>query len=560
MGNLVMPKNSAEFSEMKAVLKVYYESNDWIENSVFIDKMKDLLGLPHQEPQAYTKKTQIPSYFGFTIWEDLSSNQSRRKITESGKRFYEALLSEDIDSIQKELMHSLEHQTFGRNVCGCGSDSDIEPPQVFIKCVLALGFLTRQEYGYILWQLDEEKETLFDLVTRIAVNRIKDNLNYTAIPPKFGDAKPITALLNWNFLDRDGKIGSQDKIVINKNVLIKYIDRLQELRISNAEIQKFTVLNDSGETNVGINLTSINKIFYGAPGTGKSHKVNEFTKGKENRTERVTFHPEYDYNSFVGGYKPTMSGDDIRYEFVPQTFTKVYVNAWNDLDNDYYLVIEEINRGNCAEIFGDIFQLLDRSNQYEITPSKELGEYLRKHLSSNVLNNGEKLLLPPNLNILATMNTSDQSLFPMDSAFKRRWDWEYLPINYESTYIDHLGEVKENESYTYRIEISDNQSVSWLEFIKAVNGLIKNNDNLGMDKCIGNYFIKTQDAVIDIETFINKAIFYLWNDVFKDELDEYSIFKNKTTYEDFFPIKTLGVEKVLELMDILQVEITSKSE
>jgi 5-methylcytosine-specific restriction endonuclease McrBC GTP-binding regulatory subunit McrB len=177
-----------------------------------------------------------------------------------------------------------------------------------------------------------------------------------------------------------------------------------------------------------------------------------------------------------------------------------------------------------------------------------------------VQNNGEKLLLPPNLNILATMNTSDQSLFPMDSAFKRRWDWEYLPINYESTYIDHLGEVKENESYTYRVEISNNQTVSWLEFIKAVNGLIKSNDNLGMDKCIGNYFIKSQDAIIDLETFINKAIFYLWNDVFKDELDEYSIFKNKTTYEDFFPIQTLGVEKVSELMDILQVEITSKSE
>jgi hypothetical protein len=333
------------------------------------------------------------------------------------------------------------------------------------------------------------------------------------------------------------------------------------------EICSYFEFNQFYETNNSVNVQKtqianrvIQKIFYGAPGTGKSHKVNEFIKGKENRTERVTFHPEYDYNSFVGGYKPTMKDKDIRYEFVPQTFTNVYVNAWNDLDNDYFLVIEEINRGNCAEIFGDIFQLLDRSNQYEITPSKELGEYLREHLSSNVQNNGKKLLLPPNLNILATMNTSDQSLFPMDSAFKRRWDWEYLPINYDSTYIDHLGEVKKNESYTYRVEISNNQSVSWLDFIKAVNELIKSNDNLGMDKCIGNYFIKSQNAIIDLETFINKAIFYLWNDVFKDEPDEYSIFKNKTTYEDFFPIQTLGVEKVSELMDILQVKIISKSE
>lgn len=560
MGNLVMPKNSAEFSEMQAVLNVYFDSNDWIENSTFIDKMKDLLGEPHQEPQAYTKKTQIPSYFGFTIWEDLSSNQSRRKITDSGKRFYKALLSNNTDAIQEELMLSLENQVFGRNVCGCGSDSDIEPPQVFIKCVLALGFLTRQEFGYILWQLDEQNESLFNLVTTIAVNRIKKNLNYSSIPPKFGDAKPITALLNWNFLDRDGKVGSQDKIIINKNVLLKYIDRLQALNTSNAEIQTFKVPIESSEARVGINSNAINKIFYGAPGTGKSHKVNEFIKEKENRTERVTFHPEYDYNSFVGGYKPTMNGNDIRYEFVPQIFTKIYVDAWNDLDNDYYLIIEEINRGNCAEIFGDIFQLLDRSNQYDITPSKELGEYLKLQLDGNEAITGDKLLLPPNLSILATMNTSDQSLYPMDSAFKRRWDWEYLPINYDSTYIDHLGELQENESFTYEIKISENEYVLWLEFIMAVNGLIKHNDNLGMDKCIGNYFIKSQNGTIELETFINKAIFYLWNDVFKDELEDHSIFKNRTTYEDFFPIETNGVTKVSELMDILQVQITRKTE
>lgn len=298
-----------------------------------------------------------------------------------------------------------------------------------------------------------------------------------------------------------------------------------------------------------VNDKLIQKIFYGAPGTGKSHRVKELVTGKEERTERVTFHPEYDYNSFVGGYKPTMDGKDIRYEFVPQAFTNIYVKAWNDLDNDYYLVIEEINRGNCAEIFGDIFQLLDRTNEYHITPSKELKEYLTTQFTGSTKIDGNKLILPPNLNILATMNTSDQSLFPMDSAFKRRWDWEYIPINYEDS--------ENNKSSKFKVQLSETESFSWLSFIKSVNSVIKQNDNLGMDKCLGNYFIKPETEEIDIETFVNKAIFYLWNDVFKDEMEENNIFLNKTTYEDFFPIEPNGILKLKEILEILKIDITT---
>jgi hypothetical protein len=298
-----------------------------------------------------------------------------------------------------------------------------------------------------------------------------------------------------------------------------------------------------------------NKIFYGAPGTGKSHKVNEKIKENEGRTERVTFHPEYDYSSFVGGYKPAMDGHDIKYEFVAQAFTNIYVNAWNDLDNDYFLVIEEINRGNCSEIFGDIFQLLDRSNDYKITPSKELKEYLRAKLNGNENIDENKLLLPPNLNILATMNTSDQSLFPMDSAFKRRWDWEYIPIDYSRN-------TDENTSANFVVELTKNDEFNWLDFIEDVNKLIKGNDNLGMDKCLGNYFIKPDinEYTISLKSFINKVIFYLWNDVFKDEMEDESIFKNKTSYEDFFPIDEKGVEKVKEILRILKPDNDSSEE
>ena len=318
------------------------------------------------------------------------------------------------------------------------------------------------------------------------------------------------------------------------------------------------------------NRSTLQKIYYGAPGTGKSHKIETILKDiPEDQKERITFHPEYDYSCFVGGYKPWSDTNDdgttgdIKYKFVPQVFTKIYVDAWKNPLRDYYLAIEEINRGNCAEIFGDLFQLLDRNSNYSISPSKELNDYLEKALTNpdekRGIQNG-KMKLPGNLHILASMNTSDQSLFPMDSAFKRRWSWEYVPINYESQNEDKSN----NESYNYVVKINDKQSFKWIEFIESVNFQIKSNRNLGSDKCIGNYFIKPKDKEISLEEFINKAIFYLWIDVFKDEDESiFSLIGNNVSYENFFPINSKGSENVIKLLseNILDIDIiTSEAE
>lgn len=308
-----------------------------------------------------------------------------------------------------------------------------------------------------------------------------------------------------------------------------------------------------------ISKSTLQKVFYGAPGTGKSHKI-EIILGDvpDDQKERITFHPEYDYSCFIGGYKPySDSTGAIQYKFVPQVFTKIYIEAWKNTSKDYYLAIEEINRGNCAEIFGDLFQLLDRNSNYSISPAKELREYIEQKLTSaneieGILNG--KMKLPPNLHILASMNTSDQSLFPMDSAFKRRWSWEYVPINYEPKNEDD----SRNESYDYIVKINDKQSFKWIDFIKNVNSIIKSNRNLGSDKCIGNYFIKPESNEISFEEFINKAIFYLWIDVFKDEEESiFSAIDENISYEDFFPIKSKGVENITKLLseEILNVEI-----
>lgn len=280
-------------------------------------------------------------------------------------------------------------------------------------------------------------------------------------------------------------------------------------------------------------------IYFGAPGTGKSHEINAVTCVVEKETEdkheaarvfRTTFHPDSDYSTFVGCYKPTMekrpvrnvAGDIVRngdtevyeetivYKFIPQSFINAYIRAW-ETEKPVYLVIEEINRGNCAQIFGDLFQLLDRDknceSKYPITPDSDLKYYIASHMNNarentpKGIKSGEKIKLPSNLFIWATMNTSDQSLFPIDSAFKRRWDWKYKKI------VNHPEE-------NYQIAIKDKRYNWWL-FIDKMNkhiGSITSSE----DKKLGYFFVYKDDGQITADMFVNKVLFYLYNDALKD--------------------------------------------
>lgn len=287
----------------------------------------------------------------------------------------------------------------------------------------------------------------------------------------------------------------------------------------------FTTVGDENKENIistNKSITPLQQIFYGAPGTGKSCGVKKALAGNNVPNEnifRTTFHPDSDYSTFVGAYKPTMevvshyessTGAQIEekriaYNFIPQAFLNAYVRAYQT-DENVYLVIEEINRGNCAQIFGDLFQLLDRGDDgksdYSIKADTDIRTYLETALGSKSegIKNGE-LCLPSNLYILATMNTSDQSLFPIDSAFKRRWEWEYVPIR--------------NEEKGWVIA-ADGQEWDWWEFLESVNekiGSITDSE----DKKLGYFFVKPADGhTITAKTFVGKVLFYLWNDVFKD--------------------------------------------
>jgi hypothetical protein len=306
-------------------------------------------------------------------------------------------------------------------------------------------------------------------------------------------------------------------------------------------------------------------IYYGAPGTGKSHAINTLTSTKS--VIRTTFHPDSDYSTFVGAYKPTTEeqeryndsgvpviyhdgvhkGEPIKdkvivYDFVEQAFLKAYEEAWKkffanpEAPEDEFLVIEEINRGNCAQIFGDLFQLLDRNqygySEYPITADNDISKHLKnvfaeaelKLVDHDIINqmynrgdgdvaqkvlNGDILLLPKNLYIWATMNTSDQSLFPIDSAFKRRWDWKYQPIT--------KGMDADGHDLNWRLEIDDEHQYDWWSVICNINSKIIGKLTKSEDKKLGYFFCKANSkGVIDKDIFVEKVLFYLWNEILKD--------------------------------------------
>ena len=278
-------------------------------------------------------------------------------------------------------------------------------------------------------------------------------------------------------------------------------------------------------------------IYFGAPGTGKSFQLRKDTNSIPHI--RTIFHPDTDYSSFVGCYKPIPLNGGISYDYQPQAFTKAYVKAWLS-DKPYCLIIEEINRGNCAQVFGDVFQLLDRTggvSDYEIEPDADLRDYLKKTFAKQEskdiiarLNldipeeilSGEVMRLPSNLYLRATMNTSDQSLFPMDSAFKRRWAWKFFSIK--------------DEGKGYKIVVDSSHQYDWWKTIEVLNGKIYSVTK-SADKQLGYWFAKLPDGEAEIEAkdFVSKVVFYLWNDVFKDySFDSKNAFSEDLQFDKFY--------------------------
>lgn len=294
-------------------------------------------------------------------------------------------------------------------------------------------------------------------------------------------------------------------------------------------------------------------ILWGAPGTSKSHTIEEKIrpiKLNPDNIIRVTFHPAMDYSTFVGAYKPVMNGELIAYEFRPQAFLNAYEKACSHPEEPVFLIIEEINRGNCAQIFGDTFQLLDRDDElleskFPITPNEDI----KKWLESTQIKDKDRLKLPSNMFIWATMNSSDQSLYKLDSAFQRRWKMLYSPINPGANDI--------------KIIIDEKTYVKWGDFLKIINEKIAKECE---DKKIGPYFVKGNNGEISAEDFVGKVLNYLYRAVF----NIYNIDpnpRNSLSYDSFYNVgvsifdnKIINTKKLEEFFKLIGCEFNTSDE
>lgn len=331
----------------------------------------------------------------------------------------------------------------------------------------------------------------------------------------------------------EGKLTSCYQLTNNENLIFLYEkyyygEEAESEELDNSEAEETympLVFNTEIETKY-----ERNRIVFGAPGTGKSYELKEdcedLLKDTNGSYERVTFHPDYSYSQFVGTYKPVMGADEkIRYAFVPGPFMRVYVEALKsgrtENPQPHLLLIEEINRAKVAAVFGDVFQLLDRDDdgvsEYEIQASEDIRKYLASQLKGDP-DNYQKIRIPNNMFIWSTMNSADQGVFPMDTAFKRRWNFEYLGINENEEKISGIGKIE--------LAGSD-EPIEWNILRRAINAKMSSDQfKINEDKLMGPFFLSKKviasdenGMIVDTDKFVaafkSKVIMYLYEDAVK---------------------------------------------
>ncbi len=349
----------------------------------------------------------------------------------------------------------------------------------------------------------------------------------------------ITTIYNEN---RQALIKEQ----LDEETLSKYNDIM-----SNVDIERSFVFERIDEDNVeGDLIEYLNDhkqlIIDGPPGTGKSYGVNTEVKENDINHERVTFYSDYEYHNFIGSILPKLNGETVTYEFVKGPFTKILNDALSQPEDKHYLIVEELTRGNAAAIFGDIFQLLDRTeegwSEYPITHDNIL-ESLNPEVRTFLENEYEgKVVLPPNLSIICTINSSDQNVYPLDTAFKRRFDYKIESTNVHSDFVD------------YDIKFGTDITVSWQDFYQRLNKYILVDLGLKEDKQVGPYFIKNHKGDNEkLESIQTKLAMYMWNDLHKvHTISNKIIFKDIHTLYEVDNLFRTGSRK--EILNILSTE------
>lgn len=548
---IVIDKSAAEIDKFLESARIIYNAENGITRNEFCTEMKKYMGC-HESTQCndanenrkFFNKCKWLLYYGFAKKiKSTSENEETLIITERGKELVNNCVIYDDETESPEtklrvgtedimvdlIIKSILFDSFGSFNDGVDtSHSDIEPPKIILKAIDDLGYLTSIESIYLIYYLDRDIYSNYgDAIKTIKSWRAENN------------TKDIENIVE--------ELGGTNFVSDNK--LLKFLERVELLNCD--EEKKYTITSKYYEKykneikGINYRYTPDQKIYFGPPGTGKSYYIEHVVLGGININKnlfRINFHPDYTYNDFVGHILPTKTEDGIDYEFKAGPFTLILKEALLNPKEKYYLVIEEINRGNAASIFGDMFQLLDRVDnrsskytgwsKYGIKNS-DIYDYITKGKSNeNIakLSSDNTIKIPNNLSILATMNTADQNVFTIDSAFKRRFQIKYIPINFDNNinFVSHKYDIFEGEKDLVDIfkdinfisELIENEGIdrSWCGFAKIVNSIIDkiNSESfeISEDKKLGQFFVKEED-LNNRENFASKVLYHLKHDVFK---------------------------------------------
>lgn len=336
------------------------------------------------------------------------------------------------------------------------------------------------------------------------------------------------------------KLEEKQAIAVVRGILDKYpnlentIDDLFDQAFLNSvktymniRILKNKRFNGKGSSNM---KKGENIIYYGIPGSGKSHEIEKNYNLTDQNFERIVFHQDYDYCDFIGQILPSLKEDRVVYSFEPGPFTRILKKTFENLNENYYLIIEEINRGNAPSIFGDIFQLLDRNttgdSDYSITNSK-ISTYIWPSEPN------KKVFIPQNLFIIATMNTADQNVFTLDTAFKRRWKMIRIKNDLNNS--------------PFANTLINKTDLSWKDFAIRINEEILNENSIdNEDKCLGAFFIK-EEELSDINLFSQKVLSFLWSDVFKYNRSQIFNLDKNSSFDDILTNATKDFNSIFTI-------------
>lgn len=507
---LIIPKCNAEPETLDCTLEIYYNANDWVENSELIDKLSRMLidkriETEKKERQSYTKKTQVLSYYGLIEWEDEESKQSRRRITDNGRKLYEYRKENKKTELQSLLIEILQTKTFGRNVLGCDSDSDLEAPNIFLKSCLLLGDLTNKEFACILGKMEYDNMELVDALLGIKILRKQGiTVQPDSNSAKWSDPKPILSLEEWGLLDTT-KQGNSKLYNINIDVLNKHANDIINLRTKNTEVQRFTSgfnqidesSNDTSQSIYNQYLASLRTkpfmLLAGISGTGKSRIVRKLAQatvsedlqrnngynGNDFKNDRWNLHspanfqliqvkPNWHNSMDVVGYFSS-----IRNSYVFTPFVNFIMKAWVNPNIPFFLCLDEMNLAPVEEYFAEYLSAIEsrsfENKKYKtdpiIKPFKEFGvkrddlkEQLKQVLGMEyaiddiIWNNG--LTLPPNLIVIGTVNMDETTFSFSRKVLDRAMSIEMNEVDYNSFLVGNTDDdlkaiVKDFENGKY---------------------------------------------------------------------------------------------------------------